>query len=364
MAALVTDTVSDTLKNRQAAVADVSIKEVAKLAGVSIATVSRCINNPEKVTEKTRLKVQDAIVQTGYLPNTLARSFRRGRTNMVVVVLPSIGTPFFADVMHGIRTAARATGYSILIDETNGNTITADEIGAMVVSKQADGIILLASLSPFGTEVVSAKSRRTLPIVIGCETMSPELSHFPAVHIDNVSAATEATNYLISNGHKRVAMIYGLESSLLTKDREFGYRAAMKKARLPIEEGWVVEGQLTIDGARKATRNLLNHKHRPTAIFCANDEMAIGSLHEIKAAGLSVPEDISIIGFDDILYSEVMDPPLTTISQPAEEIGERVMYRLCREIEEGQQSDNKPEIVPHKLVIRQSVAQPPGEKEA
>ena len=337
---------------------DVSIKVVAELAGVSIATVSRCINNPEKVTEKTRIKVQDAILKTGYSPNTIAQSFRRGRTNIIMVVLPSVGDPFFTAVMRGIRGAARAKGYSVLIEETQLNTMTADEIGAMLVSKQTDGIILLASMSPFGTEVLSAKSQRRLPIVIGCEAVSPELVDFPSVHIDNVAAAKEATNYLISQGHRRIAMIYGQESSLLTKDREYGYRAAMKQAKLPIESGWIVEGDLTIAGARRATRNLMNHGRRPTAIFCANDEMAIGCLHEVKAAGLDVPGDVSIVGFDDIRYAEVTDPPLTTISQPAEEIGERVMYRLCRRIEGGNGVSSDPEIVPHKLVIRQSVAKP------
>ena len=340
--------------------AEVSIKEVARMAGVSIATVSRCVNNPEKVTEKTRLKVQKAILETGYSPNTLAQSFRRGRTNLVMVVLPSIGDPFFTDVMRGIRTAAKAKGYSVVIEETQFNTMTADEIGAMLVSKQTDGIILLASMSPFGTEILSAKSRRRLPIVIGCETISPELAEFPSVHIDNVAAAKEATNYLISQGHRRIAMIYGQASSLLTKDREYGYRAAMNQARLAIEEGWVVEGELSIEGAIRATRKLLNHQHRPTAVFCANDEMAIGCLHAVKSAGLHVPDDISVIGFDDIRYAEVTDPPLTTIGQPAEEIGERVMYRLCREIEDGRNGETTPEIVPHELIVRQSVAGPAG----
>ena len=339
---------------------DVSIKGVARLAGVSIATVSRCLNNPEKVTERTRLKVQEAIVQTGYSPNTLAQSFRRGRTNLVMVVLPSIGDPFFTAVMRGIRTAAKAKGYSVVIEETQLNTMTADEIGAMLVSKQTDGIILLASMSPFGTEILSAQSRRRLPIVVGCEKVSTDLADLPSVHIDNVAAAKEATNYLISQGHEHVGMIYGQASTLLTKDRELGYRAAMKQSKLPIHEGWVAEGQLTIPGARQATRELLNHSHRPTAIFCANDEMAIGCLHEIKAAGLRVPEDVSIIGFDDIRYAEVTDPPLTTISQPAEEIGERVMYRLCRRIDEGHDANNQPEIVPYKLVVRQSVAKRPN----
>ena len=339
---------------------DVSIKEVARLANVSIATVSRSINNPEKVTEKTRLKVQDAIRKTGYSPNTLAQSFRRGRTNIVMVVLPTVGDPFFTGVMRGIRSAAKAKGYSVLIEETQHNTITADEIGAMLVSNQTDGIILAGSMSPFGTEIASSKSKRQLPIVIGCETVSSDLADFPSVHIDNIAAAKEATNYLISQGHKRIAMISGQESLLITMDRELGFRAAMKLAKLPVQEGWIIEGDLTIAGARKATRNLMNQNNRPTAIFCANDEMAIGCLHEVKSAGLRVPEDISVMGFDDIRYAEVTDPPLTTISQPAEEIGERVMYRLCRRIDSGKGTSSEPEIVPHKLVIRQSVGKPPN----
>ena len=340
-----------------------SIKEVAELAGVSIATVSRCMNNPEKVSEKTRIRVQDAILKTGYTPNTLAQSFRRGRTNIVMVVLPSIGDPFFTLVMQGIRNAADAKGFSIIINETQFNTMTADEIAAMVVSRQTDGIILLASMSPFGTEVLSAKSHRALPIVVGCETVAPELSVYPSVHIDNVAAAKEATGYLISQGHERIGLICGSATSLLTKDREFGYRAAMHAAHLGIEEGWVVNGDLTIEGAIRATRSLLNHHHRPSAIFCTNDEMAIGCLHAIKSFGLRVPADVSVVGFDDTRYAAVTDPPLTTISQPAVEIGERVMYRLCREIERGRDStasDNKPELVTHRLIVRESVARPSG----
>ncbi len=338
---------------------DVSIKEVAKLAGVSIATVSRCVNQPDKVTEKTRIKVQDAIRQTGYAPNTLAQSFRRGRTNLVMVVIPSVGDPFFTAVMRGIRKAARAKGYSVVIEDTQMNTMTADQIGAMLVSRQTDGIILLASLSPFGTEILGAKSRRRLPIVIGCETISPELAEFPSVHIDNVAASRDATEYLLSLGHERIGMIVGPASSLLTKDREYGYRSAMRNAGLSVEEGWVVDGDLSIDGARQAIRELLNHRHRPTAIFCANDEMAIGALHEIKAAGLEVPGDVSVIGFDDVRYAAVTDPPLTTVSQPAEEIGERVMYRLWREIERGESDSNsRPELLPHRLILRESVARP------
>ena len=335
---------------------DVSIRDVARVAGVSIATVSRVVNSPDKVAQETRLKVQEAILETGYSPNTLAQSFRRGRTNLIMVVLPSIGDPFFSGVMRGIQNAARDKGYSVIIEETQLNTLTADEVGAMLVSNQTDGIILLASVSPFGTNLLSAKSRRRLPVVIGCETVSLELENFPSVHIDNVAAATEATDYLVSLGHERIAMISGQKSSLLTRDRESGFRAAMKRANLQIREGWIVEGNMSLFGARIATRQLLNHEFPPTAIFCANDEMAIGCLHEIKAAGLTVPGDISIVGFDDMRYAEVTDPPLTTIRQPAEAIGERAMQRLCRQIENVNGDNALPEIVPHQLVVRESAS--------
>jgi LacI family repressor for deo operon, udp, cdd, tsx, nupC, and nupG len=339
----------------------VSIRDVAKIAGVSIATVSRCINQPERVREVTREKVQAAILDTGFSPNTLAQSFRRGKSHVIMVVLPSVGDPFFTEVMKGVRSVASSHGYSLLINETQFNTMTADQIGSMVVSRQADGIVLLASMSPFGTRVLSSESHRALPIVIGCETISPELARFPGVHIDNVSAARQATRYLLELGHRKIAFIYGHDTSLLTRDRESGYREAMRKAGILIEEGWVLEGKMTIDGAIDATRALLDHSNRPTAIFCANDEMAMGCVHAIKAAGLRVPEDLSVVGFDDVRYAQIFDPPLTTVRQPAEEIGRRVMQRLLLEIEAGRGPSAETEIVAHELVIRESAAPPAKE---
>ncbi|NNJ64656.1 MAG: LacI family DNA-binding transcriptional regulator [Xanthomonadales bacterium] len=338
---------------------NVSIKDVARIAGVSIATVSRCINSPEQVRESTRSRVQRAIRETGYSPNGLARSFRRGKTQIIVVVLPSVGDPFFTGVMRGIRSVASRNGYSLLINETQLNTMTEDEIGSMVASRLADGIVLLASLSPFGTRVLSAKSRRALPIVIGCEAVSDELADFPGVHIDNEAAARELTGYLASLGHRRIAFISGQEDSLLTRDREKGYAAAMQAAGLSVEPGWVVQGGLTVDGAIEATRRVRSHPRPPTAIFCANDEMAIGCLHAVKEAGDSVPDDVSVVGFDDTRYAAVTDPPLTTVRQPAEEIGRSVMNRLLKEIERETAGSADPLIVPHELVIRRSAARPP-----
>ena len=138
-----------------------------------------------------------------------------------------------------------------------------------------------------------------------------------------------------------------VESSLLTKDRENGYREAMLNARIAIEDDWIISGDLTIAGARSATKELLSNDTRPSAIFCANDEMALGALHEIKAAGLKVPDDISVMGFDNSRYAEVSDPPLTTVAQPGREIGVRTALRMIK--------SSKPEIIPHQLIIRNSV---------
>lgn len=335
-----------------------SIKDVARIAGVSIATVSRCINEPERVRAPTRDRVEDAIRQTGYSPNTLAQSFRRGKTKVIMVVLPSVGDPFFTEVMRGIREVATAKGYSLLINETQFNTVTADEIGAMIVSRQADGIVLLASVSPFGPDVLSSKNNRRLPVVVGCEIVSLQTTGYPSVHIDNQAAAREVTDYLIDQGHRRIAFIHGQDGSLLTKDREDGYRASMRAAGLPIGEGWITAGNLNIRDTIEATQRLLGRPDRPTAIFCANDEMAMGCLHAIKSAGLTVPHDVSVVGFDDVRYAAILDPPLTTVHQPARQIGERVMHRLFREIEEPRSADSEAEIVPHKLIIRESVAPP------
>ncbi|MDH3788848.1 MAG: LacI family transcriptional regulator [Xanthomonadales bacterium] len=336
----------------------VSIKDVARLAEVSIATVSRCVNDPDRVRASTRNRVEAAILQTGYSPNPLAQSFRRGKTKVIMVVLPSVGDPFFTEVMKGLREVANASGYSLLINETQFNTMTADEIGAMVVSRQADGIVLLASVSPFGTAVLSSDNNRRLPVVVGCEIVSLQAAGYPSVHIDNQAAAIEVTDYLLELGHRRIAFIHGQESSLLTKDREDGYRLSMLAAGLSIEDGWVVGGNLTITGAIQATQKLLRHRHRPTAIFCANDEMAMGCMHAIKSAGLKIPQDVSVIGFDDVRYAAIMDPPLSSVRQPAKDIGEQVMLRLLGEIETGRSTDAEPVIVPHELVLRRSVAPP------
>jgi LacI family repressor for deo operon, udp, cdd, tsx, nupC, and nupG len=326
-----------------------SITDVAKLAGVSIATVSRYLSDPEAIRDKNRSKVEAAIAETGYAPNTLAQNFRRGRTGIIMVVLPEVGDPFFSEVMHGIAEVAAEQHYSILVKETETNTLSLDEYSHIVLSRQADGIILLASICPLPPPRARPSGARKAPIVLGFENVGADFAGVPGVRIDNMAAGREATEHLIQLGHNRIGFITGSASSLLTADRERGYQAAMEDVGIPVAEGWIVEGNLSLEDSRRATRDLLQHPQPPTAIFCANDEMAMGCLHEIRASGLTVPDDISVVGFDDIRYAAVTEPPLTTIAQPARKIGERATVA-------GEDMGSDVEIIPHRLVVRGSTA--------
>ena len=338
---------------------NVSIKDVARIAGVSIATVSRCLNAPEKVAPRTRASVQRAILETGYSPDFLARTFRRGRSNIVIVVAPAMRDPFCAAILAGIRTAATETGYSILIEEQLPASIVAGEQRGQPMSASADGIILLADIAAEHASLLASPKRgRRLPVVIGCDSISAQQAIFSRVHIDNVAAAKLGTEYLIDAGHRRIAMISAPAPSVLAQERERGYRHAMRAAGIDIDDGWIVEGDLTLDSGIRGARILLAGSERPSAILCVNDEMALGCLHAAREMKLRVPDDLSLLGCDGIRYTAVSDPPLTTIARPAEEIGRCLLRRIDVELGADSRLELAHDIVPFQLIERGSVAAP------
>jgi LacI family repressor for deo operon, udp, cdd, tsx, nupC, and nupG len=339
-----------------------SIKDVAQMARVSIATVSRYINSPDRVRAPTAKRVKEAIEVTGYKANSLARNFRMGKTQQVMVVLPSIGIPFYGPIVAGVRRVADSVGYHILVMETAFNSVEFDDFTRLVISKQTDGIILLSTLSPF-KEVSIATNGIRPPIVLGLESISAELSHFPCVCIDNEAAARDATQYLIGLGHRNISFLQGSPNpgSELTKARAVGFRKAMAANDILVNEDWVIKVPINVEGGRQAAKQLLTHGSTPTAVFCANDEMALGAMFEFKKAGLRVPEDISVMGFDNMLYGEISAPPLTTVEQPADKIGEYSMRRLLKLIA-GEPVGNNMEIIPHRLIERQSCTAPRAKK--
>ncbi len=323
-----------------------TIRDVSRIAGVSVATVSRTLSKPDKVSEKTRQIVQEAIEKTNYKPDILARNFRTRKSSTVVVLVPDIANPFFSRVIRGIEQSAQKMGYAVLLGDTQGLRDREITYANMVKTSQADGIIQLDCHIPF-----EDKNDRSAPIVNACDCVRG--TDMPTVQLDNIAAAEKMANHLISLGHKNIGVISGPENSTITNDRLRGLKKALENAGLEYSPSNRMYGDYSIHSGAMAAVELLEKENPPSAIFCMNDEMAIGAIRQTKKMGLNVPGDISISGFDDINFAEFCDPPLTTISQPAEEFGTNAMTMLF-ELMNGTEPENKNIYLPFELVIRNS----------
>lgn len=329
-----------------------SIRKVSKVAGVSVATVSRAMRHPDRVKEETRKKVFEAIEAVGYRPNMMARNFRAKKAFAVVVLVPNIANPFFSRVIRGIEQGAQQEGYAVLLGDTEGSKEREAEYVSLVTSRQADGVIQLSA----GVDNVLEALGQTdgpPPLVNACEIA---VGHgCPTVHIDNVGAAKMAVEHLIELGHKRIGIVLGPGDSPLTRDRLEGYSRALSGAGIEIDKRLIVAGDFSLGSGRGAVAALRAVNDPPTAIFCCNDEMAIGAMHRVKKDGFRVPEDISIMGFDDIEFASYVDPTLTTVSQPTEELG-KVAISVLLGLLEGRPPEQTDYVLPTELVIRESTA--------
>jgi LacI family transcriptional regulator, repressor for deo operon, udp, cdd, tsx, nupC, and nupG len=324
-----------------------NIRKVAELAGVSTATVSRAFSQPDKLSDATLQKVLKAARRSKYKPNLLARNFRSARSYSVVVLVPNIANPFFARIIRGIEEVAQLNGYAVLLGDTRNLAAREAEYLQLVENRRADGAIQLSAAVPSGLTAA-------LPFVHACECT--ELGRFPTVRIDNARAAQTVCSYLIALGHGRVGVVRGPAASPLTADRLKGYRQALKAAGLAYDASLVLHGDFTLLSGFKAAQTFVQLRSPPTAVFCMNDEMAIGLIHGLKTLGLDVPADMSVAGFDDIEFARFADPPLTTIAQPAEEIGRTAMSALYGLLT-GSKHDHKDYVLPTEFVVRESTAQ-------
>lgn len=331
-----------------------NIRKVAQLAGVSVATVSRTLKTPDIVSPQTRARVLKAVEEAGYAPNLMAVQFRSKRTYNLVVLVPTIANTFFARVIAGIQQAAQRQGYSVLLCNTLGQEAAEENYARMVTARQADGVIQLRAYDPFPAGAFAAGTLP--PLVNACEVL--DAAPCPTVALDNRAAARTLTEHLLALGHRRIAMIKGPRRSPLTRDRVAGFRDALGAAGITLDETLLCPGDFTPRSGYDAAGMLLAHAAPPTAIFCESDEMAIGALQRIKHAGLTVPGDISLAGFDDIAFASYSDPPLTTIAQPAEAFGETAVTMLIDVLENRMVTPERVTL-PYELVIRASTAAPP-----
>ena len=330
-----------------------NIRKVAELAGVSVATVSRTLKTPERVSPQTRERVHLAVEQAGYRPNLMAVQFRSRKTRNLVVLVPVIANVFFARVISGIQEAAHALNYRVLLCDTRGREEVETAYAELVHAHQADGVIQLRAFNPFGE---NCHGDSPPPMVNACEVL--DLPPCPSVRLDNRAAARAMTEHLLALGHRRIGLIKGPQGSPLTRERIAGYEDALREAGITPAPELLCRGNFTLQAGYDAAGQLLSCAERPTAIFCENDEMAIGAIQRIRQSGLRVPEDISVAGFDDIPFAAYYDPPLTTIAQPAEAFGRHAVEMLVAQFE--QRPLETPHLVlPYSLVVRGSTAAAP-----
>lgn len=327
-----------------------NIKEVARQAEVSVATVSRTMRHPDSVAAATRTRVQAAMADLGYRPNIQARNLRTAQTRLIIVLVTNIANPYFAEVIRGIEAIAHENGYSILLGDVLENRTREQAYMDLLAARQADGMISLLPQEPSRTVHGS-------PMVIACCTDTAG-SKFSSVFIENERAARGAVDYLISLGHRQVGFITGWTTSPNSKSREEGYRAAMSAAGAEVRPELIATGEFNVESGYRAAERLMLLNPDLTAIFCSNDEMALGAIRAIKARGLKVPGDISVVGFDGIHLAPYFDPPLTTVATPMRELGEEAMRILLDELRDPSTPQLK-RLLPTSLVIRESTGAPP-----
>lgn len=324
-----------------------NIQEVAKKAGVSVATVSRVLNNHSSVSTRTRLRVESAIKELNYEPSMLGRNLRNSESRLLLVLIPSISNPFYTEIINGIQNTALSHQYNILLCETDSNPKRENIFFNMVKNKLADGII---SMDPAVNKQKLTELADNHSIIL-CSEYDEEGS-IPYVSIDSELAAYHAVKHLIQLGNKKIALINSDEKFLYARQRRQGYERALKEYGLPIREEWIYHTtQLDFQDGVHAMRMLLRLEEKPSAVFAVSDTLAIGALKEIKAIGLRVPHDIAVVGFDNIGFSNMTNPSLTTISQPMYKMGSTAATMLIHHIQNRKVEST---ILDHELIIRES----------
>ena len=331
-----------------------NIFDVAKQAGVSIATVSRVLSRPDAVAANTRRRVLQAVTQLGYTTNAAGKHLRTQRSDKILVTVPDISNPFYSRVLQSIEEAAQREGYSVLLAETHNDAKREERFVVMLRRRDAEGLIVLGHGLPEAALEVSRETSGFAHIVSGCEVSGRD--NIPSIHVDNHALARDAIEHLYSLGHRRIGIVTGPDASSLSRER---LKGAMARAKIQGGERdlVVVAGDFTIESGEKAAQQLLSRTDRVTALFCFNDLMAIGAMDGLRRRGVPVPDDMSVVGVDDIAFARYTVPPLTTIAQPVREIGQETV-RVLLGIIGGRGAAPASVVLPHRLIVRETTAPP------
>lgn len=329
----------------------VTLKDVAELAGVSVKTVSNVVNGYSFVTEQNRQRVEKALATTGYRPNISARNLRLGRTGFLALIVPELGIPYFGELSALVIAAAHQRGWTVLVEQTFGTREREHELVAGLGPHVVDGAIL----SP--EAVTAADLQQVDPqfplVLIGEHEIALPMDH---VGIDNVAAARDAVAHLLATGRRRIAAIGELPHRGTAMQRLRGYHEALHQAGVPAPDGYVVpvEQYHRADGAA-AMQRLLDLPEPPDAVFCLNDQLAVGALHRALSAGRAVPEDVAIMGFDGSEETEFTNPPLSTVLPDKAGIANAAVELVSRRFEDRASREDTQEVeVPYRLELRET----------
>lgn len=324
-----------------------TLRDVSQRAGVSPMTVSRVVNGSGEVSPTLRARVEQALAETGYMPNTLARNLRARRTDTIALLLPDMTNPFFTTLAQGVETAAREAGISLLLANSDEREEEERRLVPMLLQRQVDGLLVVPSGS--GEETIRACRSRSVPLVI--VDRRPLVPDVDLVRADAEGGAFELGRLLVGLGHRRMTVLSGPASVITAVDRVAGFRRALDEAGLPAPG--VLHGAFSIESGREMAIRAMEADPRPTALFAANNFLAIGVQHGLDELGLRVPEDVALVGIDDLPPAMVTFPFLTVAVQPAVEMGrESVSMLLARIADPG--AAPRQLVLPTAIVVRQS----------
>ena len=321
---------------------------------MSVATVSRVLNDSGPVRDTTRARVREVARRMQFTPDTTARSLSTRRTNTLGVLLPDVYGEFFSEVMRGVDQTAKQNGFHVLISSAH-NQPSEVEAAVHAMRGRVDGLILMAS--ELDIEALALHLPERVPVIL--MNADHDGSRYDTVDTDNYGGALAMTEHLVSHGHRALRMIRGPGDNRDADQREKGFRAALDAAGIASGRDWVVTGEFTEESGYRATQALLAAGERPTAIFAANDSMAVGALSALRAAGLRVPGDVAVVGFDDIPIAEYMSPPLSTVRVSISTLGARAAELLFTSISAQNRHERTHEVLPTELIIRRSCGTSP-----
>jgi len=302
----------------------ITIKDIAQKAGVSISTVSRVLNDKPDVDDQTKEAIKKVIEELNYQPDNIARSMVLDKTFSIGLVIPNITNPFFPEVARGIEDAAQDKSYSVIFSNTDSKIKKEKEAVDLLLQNRVDGLIL--SISMENNDIIFELENKDFP-VIQLDRNVPD-SIYPSVMIDNKSSAYKATNYLLKKGYKKIAHISGPQNTFPGLQRKIGYKKALKENNMGYIK--VCKGDFRKKSGYECTEKLLNDTKSPEIIFAANDMMALGAYNACKEKGYKIPDDIAIMGHDNIGISDLVEPPLTTMDQPKYELGTIAFEKLLK----------------------------------